>query len=276
MPEYFLTLKINSEIMKISLCLRIVSISALVVLSSCVSKRQLTYLKFSDKASSEIQATGEGMTSVTPAAYKLMPHDNLFIRVVTPDPQWSSLFNVMPVGAGGSVTEESARLYGYPVDDNGFIEIPFVGKVMVAGKTLAEIKTELDVIFKNYVTDASITIRLVNNYISVIGEVSIPGQYPITKDRLTILEAISLAGDLTVYGDRQKLLLIRPSPYGPMIKDISLSDRSILSSEYYYVMPNDIIYAQPVKGRPFQVNSSIYSLFLTTITTVLVLVEFFR
>jgi polysaccharide export outer membrane protein len=262
--------------MKISLCLRIVSISALLVLSSCVSKRQLTYLKFSDKASSEIQATGEGMTSVTPAAYKLMPHDNLFIRVVTPDPQWSSLFNVMPVGAGGSVTEESARLYGYPVDDNGFIEIPFVGKVMVAGKTLAEIKTELDVIFKNYVTDASITIRLVNNYISVIGEVSIPGQYPITKDRLTILEAISLAGDLTVYGDRQKLLLIRPSPYGPMIKDISLSDRSILSSEYYYVMPNDIIYAQPVKGRPFQVNSSIYSLFLTTITTVLVLVEFFR
>lgn len=262
--------------MKVPFYLRIVAISVIVILSSCVSRKQLTYLKFSGKPSYENQQAGEGMASVTPAAYKLMPHDNLFIRVVTPDPQWSSLFNVMPVGAGGSVTEESARLYGYPVDDNGFIEIPFVGKVAVAGKTLAEIKSELDVIFKNYVTDASITIRLVNNYISVIGEVSIPGQYPITKDRLTILEAISLAGDLTVYGNREKIQLIRPSPYGPMIKDISLSDRSILSSEYYYIMPNDIIYAQPVKGRPFQVNSSIYSLFLTTITTVLVVLQFFR
>lgn len=262
--------------MKVPLYLRIVTVSVIILLSSCVSRKQLTYLKFSGKDSYDNSAAGEGVTSVTPAAYKIMPHDNLFIRVVTPDPQWSSLFNVMPVGAGGSVTEESARLYGYPVDDNGFIEIPFVGKVMVSGKTLAEIKSELDVIFKNYVTDASITIRLVNNYISVIGEVGIPGQYPITKDRLTILEAVALAGDLTVYGDRHRLQLIRPSPYGPMIKDISLSDRSILSSEYYYIMPNDIIYAQPVKARPFQVNSAVYSLFLTTITTVLVVLQFFR
>lgn len=263
-------------IMKIPVYLHLVSLFIVIILSSCVSRKQLTYLKFSEKSPYDIQSTGEGRTSVTPTAYKIMPHDNLFIRVVTPDPQWSSLFNVMPVGAGGSVTEESARLYGYPVDDNGFIEIPFVGKVLVAEKTLAEIKTELDTIFKGYVTDASITIRLVNNYISVIGEVAMPGQYPITKDRLTIFEAISLAGDLTVYGARQSLQLIRPSPYGPLIKDISLSDRSILSSEFYYVMPNDIIYAQPVRGRPFQVNSSVYSLFLSAITSVLVLVEFFR
>lgn len=262
--------------MKIHGYIYLFSLSIVIILSSCVSRKQLTYLKFSGKYPDDVQPTDETRTSVTPAAYKVMPYDNLFIRVVTPDPQWSSLFNVMPVGAGGSVTEESARLYGYPVDDNGYIEIPFVGKVPVAEMTLAEIKTELDTIFKGYVTDASITIRLVNNYISVIGEVVRPGQYPITKDRLTILEAVSLAGDLTVYGDRHKLQLIRPSPYGPLIKDISLSDRSILSSEFYYVMPNDIIYAQPVRGRPFQVNSSVYSLFLSAITSVLVLVEFFR
>lgn len=262
--------------MKVLHCIILTSILIVMTVTSCVTRKNLTYLKYSDKSSGYEQQTGEPATSVTPAAYKIMPHDNLFIRVVTPDPQWSSLFNVMPVGAGGSVTEESARLFGYPVDDSGYIEIPFVGKVMVSGKTLAEVKLELDSIFKNYVTDASITIRLVNNYISVIGEVSIPGQYPITKDRLTIFEAISLAGDLTVYGNRQKVQLIRPSPYGPVIREFTLSDRSILSSDLYYVMPNDIIYAQPMNGRSFQTNTAVYSLFLTAITSVLVLFEFFR
>jgi len=262
--------------MKVLHYITLISTLLMMTITSCVSRKNLTYLKYSDKSSGYEQQTGDPTAYVTPAAYKIMPHDNLFIRVVTPDPQWSSLFNVMPVGAGGSVTEESARLFGYPVDDAGYIEIPFVGKVHVAGETLAEIKVELDSIFKNYVTDASITVRLVNNYISVIGEVSIPGQYPITKDRLTIFEAISLAGDLTVYGNRQKLQLIRPSPYGPVIRDFTLSDRSILSSDLYYVMPNDIIYVQPAKGRSFQTNTAVYSLFLTAITSVLVLVEFFR
>ena len=85
-----------------------------------------------------------------------------------------------------------------------------------------------------------------------------------------------MAVDLSVYSDRQRVQLIRPSPYGPVIKEFSLSDRSILNSEYYYVMPNDIIYAMPMRGRSFQVNSSIYTLFLTSITTALVIISYFR
>jgi len=236
----------------------------------------MTYLHFSDRNSEYNFSESNLINSVTPAVYKVKPYDNLFIRVITPDPQWSALFNSLPVGAGGAVTEESAGLLGYPVDIEGNIEIPFVGKIKVAEKTLADLKIELDSIFKSYVTDAAITVRLVNNYVSVIGEVNIPGRYPLTKDLLNIFEAIAMAGDLTEFGNRDKLQLIRSTPYGPVVKEFSLSDRTILSSEFYYVMPNDIIYAQPLRGRPFQINSSIYTLLLTTLTSALVIIEFFR
>lgn len=216
----------------------------------------------------------ETRPSVTPTAYKVMPNDNLFIRVITPDPQWSSLFN-MQSGEGG-ITQESAALSSYPVDNDGNIEIPYVGKVQVAGKALSEIKAELETVFKNYVTDAAITVRLVDNNIGIIGEVNAPGRYPISKNRMTIFEALAMAGDLSVYSDRQRVQLIRPSSYGPVIKEFSLSDRSILNSEYYYIMPNDIIYAIPMKGRSFQLNSSVYALFLTTISTALVIISYFR
>lgn len=236
----------------------------------------MTYLHFSDRISESGLVENDQRITAVPASYKIMPYDNLFIRVITPDPQWSSLFNSLPVGAGGAVTEESAGLMGYPVDADGFIEIPFVGRIRVAEKTLAELKTELESIFKSYVTDYAITVRLVNNFVSVIGEVNIPGRYPLSKDRVNIFETIAMAGDLTEFGNRNKVQLIRSTPYGPVVKEFSLSDRSVLGSEFYYVMPNDIIYAPPLKGRSFQINSSIYTLLLTTLTSALVIIEFFR
>ncbi len=236
----------------------------------------MTYLKYSDNSDQAIVPESNVFVHVTPDAYKIMPYDILLIRVITPDPQWSSLFNIMPVGAGGTITEESAALFGYPVDINGNIEIPFVGKVMVSGNTLSQIKSKLDTVFTEYVTDAAITVRLVNNSISILGEVVRPGRYPITKDRLNIFDAISMAGDLREFGTRQEIELIRPSPYGPMIKQFSISDRSILSSEFYYVMPNDVIYVKPVSGRMFSQGTTIYSLLLNTITTALVIISYFK
>ncbi|MCX6262803.1 MAG: polysaccharide biosynthesis/export family protein [Bacteroidia bacterium] len=239
-----------------------------------MSKNKLTYLRYSDDAIDNVLSTGDILTSITPSAYKIMPYDNLFIRVITPDPQWAALFNI-ETGTTG-LTQESAGLSGYSVDPDGFIEIPYVGKVKVAGQTLSEVKVELDSIFKNYVSDAAISIRLVNNAVSIIGEVKNPGRYILFKDRINIFEALSLAGDLSEYSNRQKVQLIRPSPYGPIIKEFSLGDRSILTSEFYYVMPNDIIYAVPIRARSFQVNSSVYALFLSVITTALVVISYFR
>ncbi len=235
---------------------------------------KLTYLQYSDKSEGHDLPVGDIGTSITPVAYKIMPNDNLYIRVLTPDPQYSALFNI-DLGSGG-LTQESAGLSGYTVDTGGFIEIPYVGRVKVGGETISEIKLALDSIFKNYVQDAAITLKLVNNSISIIGEVNNPGRYLIFKDRLNIFEAISLAGDMSVFSNRQKVQLIRPSPYGPVVKEFSLADRSILTSEFYYVLPNDVIYAIPMRGKSFQTNSTAYTMFLTTITTALVVLSYFR
>ncbi len=243
-------------------------------LSSCVSKKHLSYLQYSDESRGEESTIRSVRAYVSPPDYRVLPYDNLYIRVITPDPQWSNLFNA-DLGMGG-LSQESASLVGYTVDADGFIEIPYVGRIEVAGMKLPEIKARLDSIFTDYVTDAAITVRLVNNFISIIGEVNSPGRYPLSKDQITIFEAISLAGDLSYYGNRQKAQIIRPSPYGPIIKEVTLLDRSILTSEYYYVLPNDIIYIMPRRGRTFQINSSTWSLFLTTLTSTLGIIAFFR
>jgi polysaccharide biosynthesis/export protein len=257
------------------------SLSAILILSSCVTRKKLTYLQYSGAPDNSGLNVSDNRVFVTPDDYKIMPYDNLYIRVITPDPQWSALFNTMPVGQGGTLTEESAGLMGYPVDIHGSIEIPFVGKVNVMGQTLSEIKTNLDTVFKKYLNDAAITVRLVNNFVSVLGEVRFPGRYPLTKDRVNIFEAVSLAGDLNEFSNRQKIKLIRQSQYGPIVKEFSLLDRDILTSEFFYVMPNDIIYAQPFKGRSFDINASVFQVLLgsftailTSITTLLVIFNY--
>lgn len=254
----------------------IISLSIVLILSSCVTRKKLTYLQYSNIPDSKNLPVRDLRVSVTPSDYKLMSYDILFIRVITPDPQWSALFNTSPTGAGGMVNEESAQLLGYPINGNGDIEIPFVGKVEAAGKTLSEIRVILDSVFRQYVNDAAITVRLVNNYITIIGEVRAPGRYPINRDLLNVFEALSGAGDISLYGNRQKVQLIRPSTFGPIVKEFTLKDRSILTSEFYYVMPNDILYVQPMRGVGFSTNASIFTLFLSTITTALVIIGYFR
>ena len=255
--------------MQLSRAIFLNSLSIIMILSSCVSNRKLTYLQYEK----DLPDNGIGIV-VTPPSYRIMTDDILFIRVVTPDPQWSVIFNPQ-LGTGGTMTQESASLFGYNVNDDGFIEIPYIGKVEVAGKTLDEIKVELNEIFKDYVADAAVTVRMVNNSVSIIGEVNSPGRYPLTRDRINVFEALSLAGDLRDFSNRQEIQLVRPTPSGPVIKEFSLRDRSILTSEFYYVMPNDIIYAKPMRGRNILMNSPIYTLVLTTITTGLVIISYF-
>ena len=262
--------------MKLLYSLSLILLSVLLITGSCISRKKLTYLQYSGKSAGYGVPGEEEMISVTPSAYKIMPFDNLYIRVLTPDPQWSELFNTMPIGVGGTVTEEGAALFGYPVDEEGQIEIPFVGKISVGGKTTSEIKSELETEFGNYLTDFAITVRLVNNFVSILGEVNVPGRYRLTKERINIFEALAMASDMSIYSNRQKVQLIRPSPYGPVIREFSLSDRSILSSDLYYVFPNDMIYVMPIQGRSFQVNASAYSLFFSAISTALVVFGFFR
>jgi polysaccharide export outer membrane protein len=228
--------------------------------ASCITNKKLTYL--------QSEGAREEFIALSPDTYKIQPYDNLFIKVVTPDPELSVMFNTMSVNSNGySVNELSADILSYSVADDGTIELPYAGKFMVAGKTLNTVKKELDQALKSYITDAVVTIKMVNNYVSIIGEVQNPGKYPIYKDRLNIFQALAMAGDVGTYGNRQNIQLIRQAPDGNMVKEFSLKDRNIIGSQYFYVMPNDVIYVPPIKGRFFQMNAFPYSVILSTITT---------
>jgi polysaccharide biosynthesis/export protein len=239
------------------------TIILLIVLTatSCITSKKLTYLQYTTPPLDTVM-------TVQPDAYKIQPFDNLFIRVVTPDPQWSQMFNTIETSSSSSsLTEQSADLISYSVDRDGNIEVPFAGTFKVVGKTLSMIKKELEELLKSYVTDASVTVKMINNYVSVLGEVSKPGRYQIYKDRMNIFQALAMAGDLGEFSNRQKIQIIRQVPGGNSVKEFSLTDRSILSSEFFYVMPNDVIYAEPLKGRFFQMNAFPYGVILSAITT---------
>jgi polysaccharide export outer membrane protein len=196
----------------------------------------------------------------------------LYIRIITPDPELGEMFNTMTTASGSmNINELSADILSYTVDDAGIIELPYAGKFVVAGKTLNQIKEELDIAIKSYITDAVVSVKMINNYVSIIGEVQNPGKYPIYKNRLNIFQALAMAGDLDRYSNRQKIQIIRQTPDGNTVKEFSLKDRSIIGSQFFYVMPNDVIYAPPMKGRFFQMESFPYTVILSTITTFVLL-----
>jgi polysaccharide export outer membrane protein len=235
------------------------------ILASCVTNKDLTYLQY-------IETPPDTLVSVTPSAYKVLPYDNLFIRVVTPDPQWSNMFNTLPMDRFGvSVTEQSADLISYTVDSTGAIEIPYAGKIQVSGKTLQAITADVEMALRGFISDAAVTIKLINNYVSLVGEIERPGRYPIYKERMNIFQALAMGNDLNDFSDRQKLQLIRSTHDGTIVKEFDITDISIISNEYFYVLPNDVIYAKPIKGRFFRLNEFPYSYLLSTLTLVVLI-----
>jgi polysaccharide export outer membrane protein len=241
------------------------TIIVLSLLTSCVTNKKLTYLQY--------EGTANGI--VKPSAlseYTIMPYDNLFIRVVTPDPKWSAMFNTLPVASYSvTVTEQSADLISFPVDGDGYIQLPYAGKIKVVGKTLEMITEDVEKVLKGYIADAAVTVKMVNNYVSLLGEIQRPGRYPIYKDRMNIFQALAMAGDLSEFSNRRKIQLIRQTSAGTLVREFTLTDRSILTSEFFYVMPNDVIYAKPLKGKFFHMDAFPFSVLLSTLTTFILL-----
>ncbi len=164
---------------------------------------------------------------------------------------------------GGS---SSMQLQSYPVQLDGNVDLPYIGEVLVAGLTLPEAKTILQTVLQDYVSDASITIRLVSNYITVIGEVNAPGMYEMAKERYNIFQAIAIAGDVADFGNRYKLSIIRQTPQGSVTKEFDITDKNIIDSEFYYIYPNDVIYVKPMKGKFFGMAHWQYGFLLGTFT----------
>jgi len=186
---------------------------------------------------------------------KIQVNDILTVVVTAADPKVTAPFNPISSMSGGNMTQNTdlALRPTYTVDNDGNITLPMLGKTKVIGLTRIEaiekIRTELG----KYIIDPGVNINFNNFRISVLGDVARPGSFVLPSERLTVLEAISMAGDLTIRGVRENVLLIREVDGKKTMHRLDLTKQNILNSPYYYLAQNDVIYVEPNQA---QINSS--------------------
>ncbi|MGZ3763976.1 MAG: polysaccharide biosynthesis/export family protein [Mucilaginibacter sp.] len=240
-------------------------LSVIFCLTSCVNKKQIAYFQ---------KGIGQPDTIAVAHAYipKIQPGDILAITVGSLNPLASSFFNpfsTMPVTNDNSVgnatnpasqplssgaNSSSPQLVqsaapGFLVDAAGTIELPLMGTVKVAGLTTSEARSLIKEKLKTYLKEPTVNVRFLNYKISVLGEVLHPSVYVIPNETITLPEALGLAGDMTIYGERRNVLVIRDENDKKEFGRVDLTTRDVYNSPFYYLHANDVIYVEPAKGK---------------------------
>lgn len=189
--------------------------------------------------------------------YEVFIHEDdlLSIMVNSKDPELALPFNMPLVTYQiGSESPGQQRVLGYLVDTNGDIDFPILGKIHVAGLSRLELRDLIKekLISGDYIKDPVVTVQFLNYKVSVMGEVARPGSFTITGDRITLLEALSMAGDLTIYGRRDRVAVIREENGKRTILFHDLRSSEIFTSPCYYLQQNDIVYVEPNKAKAGQ------------------------
>ena len=229
-------------------------VTVILMMVGCGSSKQVAYWQNIDSIS---LAASKGLFDA-----KIMPKDELTILVQTTDPLTSEPFNLRSTGQ----TSSKNQITGYLVDNDGMINFPIVGKIHVAGLT----KTECEDLIKSKIQpylarteNPLVSVRTSSYRITVIGEVNKPGVIPVATEKISLIEALAEAGDMTIYGKRDNVLLVREDKSGEKHKvRLNMNDANIINSPYYYLQQNDIVYVEPhkVKARNtfFGSNTSIF------------------
>ena len=218
-----------------------------ILLASCQSYKKVPYL----------QDSGEAQRAVAEAKLydaRIMPKDLLTIVVSCTDPELAEPFNLTvatPVSAAQSSLTSQPALQQYLVDNRGNIEFPILGTLHIGGLTKSEAETLIKGKLSDYIKESPIvTVRMANYKISVIGEVNAPGTFTISNEKVNLFEALAMAGDMTVYGLRDNVRLIREDADGHQhIITLDMNRADIVQSPYYYLQQNDILYVTPNKTK---------------------------
>jgi len=212
-----------------------------------------------------------------PPEYRIQKRDILYIRILSLNLE---ITQVMNNSAGTNINlmtnDASLYIYGYNVSDSGCVEIPVVGKVNVLNKTIEEAKTAISQQTAIYLKDATVIVKLISFKYSVLGEVTRPGSYQNYNNQLTVLEAISTAGDISSFGNKHKVMVIRPGNNGTKTFRLDLTSTDILSSDGFFLLPNDIVYVQPVKSYNFRVNLPTIGIFLSAVSTLILVLNYIK
>ncbi|MBW7848563.1 MAG: polysaccharide biosynthesis/export family protein [Bacteroidales bacterium] len=240
---------------------------------SCVPQHKMLYLQ--DKHKSEGNLNYANERSFT---YLIQPGDNLYIKVVSLDEKTATLFNPLErtTGGGSNVNDQGIYLNSYTVSDEGNIEFPLAGKITVQNLNVEEVKEKIQKILDQYLKETVLIVKLVNFNLTVLGEVRRPGQYKVYQSEINLFEAMAMAGDLTEFANRRQVQIVRQTKTGSEVVEVNLEKADILSSDYFYLKPNDMIYIKPMPIKQFGFAAFPYTLIFSSISTALLLINFFK
>lgn len=259
-------------------------------LTSCISNKKITYFQRDKKDTS---LADDSLIRYSLPVYKLQFNDIVDVQIKTTIPEMNSVFGLSNPGDQGVVgnqltaSQGAGDVYymtGYTIDQEGHIKLPFIGKVKIMGLTLEEaeqlISKKLNVFFaKNAQDQLFVRVKLGGIRFSSVGEFKKPGKYVVLQDRMTIFEAIAYSGDMTTEARRQRVILLRQYPEGTRIHILDLNKRSIIKSPYYFIQPNDQLYAEPMRIREFGTGfsaASILQLVVTSLTAIALVINLTR
>ena len=243
----------------------------IIIISSCVPQKKMLYLRVKEDADTLTEFKND-----RDVIYKVQNGDNLYIKIVSMDETTNELLNPMGSGGGGSSGGGGNYLNSYTVTEEGYLEFPLVGNIYVKNQTVEEITNLLTEHLGDYIKEFVVIIKLVNFNITILGEVSSPGLYNIYQTDINLFEAIAMAGDMTDFSIRDDVTVIRKTKDGSKVRQVDMSSRSFLSSDYYYLQPDDIVYVKPIKMKQFAFTTFPYGMLFGTISFVIAMVALLK
>jgi len=221
-------------------------IGLIVIFNSCINSRESVY--FNNLSSGSLA----GVQTYKEAS--LQKNDILSINISSLNPEASEIFNVQnEVRVTTSTpTGSNAQVSGYLINEDGFIQLPIIGNVKAEGLTKKQLTNHITqlLVEKKLLVDPIVNIRHLNYKVTVLGEVGRPTVISVPNEKITLLEAIGLAGDITIFGKKENVLLIREKPTGQKeITRINLNTDQVFQSDFYYLQPNDVVYVEPNKAK---------------------------
>jgi polysaccharide biosynthesis/export protein len=197
----------------------------------------------------------------------IKPRDELYIRISSSDEKPPSIID-------NQRSQYNPILSSYTVGEDGTVKLPFIGKITVVNMTIEEAADKIEQALAQYLFVPSVYIRFVNSKVTVLGEVNMPGVYTFDRKNINILEAVGYARDISQFGNRKKVLLIREDGSSRSKHYIDLTSDELFKSEFYIVQPDDIIYVEPLGRKKWGIGTVPYNLVFSAITTFLVVYNF--
>ena len=252
----------------------LVAVLFAVAFASCVPQKKMLYLKDAQMAAENISKEYVNERTLD---YKLQPGDNLYIRFLNTIDQNSASSLTGDYSTRAYMSSESGiYLQSYTLDEEGFIELPLIGKIELKNLTIDQAKEKMQTEINKFVNQTTLIVKLSNFNLTVLGEVAKPGMYKVYQSQINLFEAIALAGNMTNFAQKDNVKIVRQTENGSEIILVDMGQADILSSPYYYLKPNDIIYVEPLKIKQWGFTTFPYSTVFSIVTLGVTLYSIFR